>query len=142
MDSTGSVVKMCQGLLGRLSTKTEDELDAEFGGADSRDYVLDGGVKATVRRRPGGMPGTSSLSIEVVDPVPQGEAKPTEAVPDREPPAQRTAKPAVGYGDVVDRIVAGRSPEAAWRLHEAVRIIANLPDDRLDKAIGLLEGIM
>ena len=141
MDSTGSVVKMCQELLGSLSAKTEDQLDAEFGGADSRDYVLDGGVKATVRRRPGGMPGTSSLSIEVVDPTPQ-KANPTKAGQDLEPPAPKAARPAVGYGDAVDRIVAGRSPEAAWRLHEAVRIIANLPDDRLDKAIGLLEGIM
>lgn len=142
MDSTGSVVKMCQGLLGSLSAKTEDQLDAEFGGADSRDYVLDGGVKATVRRRPGGMPGTSSLSIEVVDPTPQGESKPAEVALDREPPAQRAVKPAVGYGDVVDRIVAGRSPEAAWRIHEALRIIENLPDDKLDKVVGYLEGIM
>lgn len=141
MDSTGSVVKMCQGLLGSLSAKTEDQLDAEFGGADSRDYVLDGGVKATVRRRPGGMPGTSSLSIEVVDPTPQN-ADPTKARQDLEPPAPKAARPAVGYGDAVDRIVAGRSPEAAWRLHEALRIIENLPDDKLDKVVGYLEGIM
>ena len=141
MDCTGNVMKMCQGLLGSLSAKTEDQLDAEFGGADSRDYVLDGGVKATVRRRPGGMPGTSSLSIEVVDPTPQ-KADPAKAGPDREPPAPKAAGHAVGYGDAVDRIVAGRSPEAAWRLHEALRIVANLPDDRLDKAIELLEGIM
>lgn len=141
MNCTGNVMKMCRGLLESLSAKSEDELDAEFGGADTRDYVLDGGVKATVRRRPGGMPRTSSLSIEVVDPTPQ-KADPTKAGQDLEPPAPKAARPAVGYGDAVDRIVAGRSPEAAWRLHEAVRIIENLPDDRLDKAIGLLEGIM
>lgn len=141
MDSTGSVVKMCQGLLGSLSAKTEDQLDAEFGGADSRDYVLDGGVKATVRRRPGGMPGTSSLSIEVVDPTPQ-EADPTKAGQDLELPALKAARHAVGYGDAVDRIVAGRPPEAAWRIHEALRIIENLPDDKLDKVVGYLEGIM
>ena len=141
MDCTGSVMKMCRGLLESLSAKSEDELDAEFGGADSRDYVLDGGVKATVRRRPGGMPRTSSLSIEVVDPAPQ-KADPTKAGQDREPPAPEAARPAVGYGDAVDRIVAGRSPETAWRIHEAIRIIANLPDDKLDKVVGYLEGIM
>lgn len=141
MDSIENVVKMCQGLLGSLSAKTEDQLDAEFGGADSRDYVLDGGVKATVRRRPGGMPGTSSLSIEVVAPTPQKD-DPTKAGQDLEPPAPKAARPAVGYGDAVDRIVAGRSPEAAWRLHEALRIIENLPDDKLDKVVGYLEGIM
>ena len=134
-------MKMCRGLLESLSAKSEDELDAEFGGADSRDYVLDGGVKATVRRRPGGMPRTSSLSIEVVDPTPQ-KADPTKAGQDREPPAPEAARPAVGYGDAVDRIVAGRSPETAWRIHEAIRIIENLPDDKLDKVVGYLEGIM
>ena len=141
MNCTGNVMKMCRGLLESLSAKSEDELDAEFCGADIRDYVLDGGVKATVRRRPGGMLGTSSLSIEVVDPTPQ-KADPTKAGQDLEPPAPKAARPAVGYGDAVDRIVAGHSPEAAWRVHEALRIVANLPDDRLDKAIGLLEGIV
>ena len=141
MDSTGSVVKMCQGLLGSLSAKTEDQLDAEFGGADSRDYVLDGGVKATVRRRAGGRAGTSSLPREGVDPTPQ-KAEPTKAGQDLEPPAPKAARPAVGYGDAVDRIVAGRPPEAAWRIHEALRIIENLPDDKLDKVVGYLEGIM
>ena len=35
MDCTGSVMKMCRGLLESLSAKSEDELDAEFGGVDA-----------------------------------------------------------------------------------------------------------